>query len=303
MPTFVFNDDFSSYPLGPGFPSGWANNGSASGEFDQPASPTPAPGYYEKSGNIFKLTGQMEFPPSSSLGGVSNETTVWWTTIGIPDVATAAFSVGQLELCSTNPTTQAQAGLVSVILEADYTISVAVNGAAKVNTEQQVIFPFTWQQIQFNAIFGSQIVGGINLVTVAFSLAVNGAIWINRLGSPVISGTQVANLWNAASSFNQWLLTGANQLGANTYFSEIAATTTNESVPSYPNPALTVNSLVSQLAIDVIKVPPFVDGRVTQVIVETAKIPTTRFARMTQIIVEIIKQKSITAGGWNVYEA
>jgi hypothetical protein len=304
MPTFIFDDDFSSYTLGPGIPNGFAvASTGGSGEFDQPTPPpTPAPGFYEQTGKIFKLSGGIDYPATPGGIAATAQTTVWWTTLGIPDTATAGFAVGLLNLSSQNPSPPfAVAGLLQVILEADYTLSVLVNGATKANTLVQAIYPYTWQIIQLIAQFGVHIILGVTYVAITFSLVVNGEILINAVNK--VSSTPVSDLWDNSSDMNQWQFTGGGILGANTYFSEIAATADIQPIPSYPS-AGAPNALVSQMAVDVISVPSSRNGRATQLIVEAIKQPSNRDARVSQMIVELIKKRNPNAGGgWLTYEA
>lgn len=254
-------------------------------EFSTPPSPTPAPGYYERTGIVYELFGQIAFPLDVDLALYpTNQTTVCWATLsnnGKP---------GTLNLFSTdpaNPISGAQI-LASVVFEADASVSIAAPGAPKINSLVP-IFPYnTWALFQLTAFFGSVLIGGQFYVSITASLAVNGKVLISS--GVFVTNILVSGLWNAAPSANQWVFTGAAN---GQFFGEFAATQTIETLPFYPNPGSPLASHDSQMVVELMEqFAP--NARLTQGVVElmTQYAP---HARTSQMVVELII--SNTAGG------
>ena len=286
MPSYIFNDTLQTYPPGPGFPANFHGLGIVFlSQFSSPPSPTPAPGYYERTGIIYELFGTIAFPLDADLALYpTNATTVCWATLsnnGAP---------GTVQLFSTdpaNPTTGSQP-LATVVFEPDASVSIAVPGAAKINSLIP-IFPYdTWEFFQLTASFGSILIGTDVFVTVNCYLAVNGTVLISN--AIFVTNVLVSGLWNAAPSVNQWVFTGPAN---GQFFGEFAATQTIETLPFFPNPGTPLASHNSQMVVELMEqFSP--NARMTQGVVELVTQYTPN-ARVTQMVVELIV--SNTAGG------
>lgn len=276
---FLFNDTLQSYALGPGTPTGFEQKGLVFlSQFEEPASPTPAPGYYERQGVIYALFGQIAWPVDADLSGSSTATTsvAYYTLKDLTDPGTP----GTLQLASCDPVSLQSATLLSVVFESDGSVSLSAPGA-KINSLLPVDQYADWWLVQVTASFGSITVGGISVVTVTCSLAVSGQVLIS--GAVLTTNIPVSTLWNTSSGINQWLFTGPPN---GVYFGEFAATTTLETLPWFPNPAPTVRSLDSQMVVELMsQFNP--NARLTQGVVELMSnfVPN---ARCTQMVVELI---------------
>lgn len=290
MPVIFFDDNLQSYSAGPGIPSGFQTQGIVFvSEFEQPASPTPAPGFYERTGIVYGLFGSIAYPVDANLASTAtqNATTVWATL-------SANGQPGTVELFSTdptNPTTGAQP-VISVIVEPDATVSVSCPGATKVNS-QIPIFPYlTWNLFQMTCAF-SALPGTPPLLIVGVELYVNGTF---MLSASIVTNINVLGLWNGLPTINQWVFTGPPN---GQFFGEFYADDTVETLPFYPFPGTPLNSHVSQIITELgMQYSP--NARLTQAITElvTQYSPN---ARCTQMIVELIVAQGAPAGGFPEY--
>ena len=290
MPTFIFNDTFQTYPPGNGYPSGFANNGPI---FDstfintgaQP-SPSPAPGFYEKTGIIYFLFGKISFPLNTDLAAYpTNATTIAWSTLSTAGVP------GTVQLASIDPVALTGPTLLTFQFEADNSVSLVAPGAPKVNSLVQSFQGTTWDFYSMNVTFGIATVGGTDYITVTANLYLNGLPLMT--GAFFQTSVTVASTWNNAPTVNQWSFLGG-QPGE--YFSEIAATADIETLPFYPNPGSPIHVLTSNVMAEIVNLPPPGNARTSQIAAEFVNLPPPPNARTSQFIVELISKGSQGGG-------
>jgi hypothetical protein len=294
MPAYIFQDNLQSYSPGPGAPTNFNGLGivfeSEFFDFTTGPHPTPAPGFYERTGIGYGLFGQIAFPLNADLAAFPTAvTTVVWATLS------QNFNPGLLSLSSTDPSNPTnQTVLLGMNLEGDASVSITAPGATKVNSLAPIPWQETWLLFQLVAGFGSTLVGGTAVVTVSVDLAVGGQILLS--GALLVTNIAVSSLWNSASSVNQWIFTGVSN---GQFFGEFSGTTDAQTLPFYPFPASTVNSHLSQAIVELGEITPS-NARVTQGIVELmGESPSN--ARLTQAIVELIHSLGGGAGVFPEY--
>lgn len=296
--TFLVDDDLQSYSVGNGTPTGFNAVGIVFGsEFLEPASPTPAPGYYERTGIIYELFGQIAYPVNGLLAGSAvNSTTIGFYTLsnnGLP---------GTLLLSSTNPSTLGQIVLLQTRFEADGTVSLVAPGVNPKNSLVPVFLYDTWMFIQVTASFSQYPVSGVPFIAITADLAINGEMMIT--GFVFFTSIPLSATWDGGSNINQWNFVGAPN---GQFFGGFYITDDIQSLPWFPNPAMTVNALDSQMIIELQQQSPNIAGRLSQAIVEIQRQVSNRNARATQIIVEIMHNGTITpisgSGGFYVRES
>ena len=294
---FLVEDNLQSYSVGPGIPSGFNDVGIVFGsEFLEPASPTPAPGYYERQGIVYELFGQIAWPVNGDLTATSAVT----TSIGFYTLSNNGLPATLL-LSSTNPVTLGQIVLLQTRFEADGTISLVAPGVPAVNSLIPVFLYDTWMFIQVTASFSSYTSSGNTFISVTGSLAVNGEVMI--AGFVFFTDILVSATWNAGFSINQWNFVGAPN---GQFFGGFYITDDIQALPWFPQPADVINSLDSQMIIELQQNSPNVVGRMTQGILELNRQVGSRNGRMTQAIVELMHNGVITpigTGGFYVRES
>lgn len=301
MPSYIFEDYFNSYSPGPGIPTGFQGQGIVfTSQFIDTSvgpPPTPAPGFYERTGKIYELFGTISYPVNANLAFTGTlQTSVWWETFGFGNTS---FSPVLLNLTSTDPAhPTSQLSLLTILIESDGSLSGLVPGAGKKNTLSQVWFPLTWQMFQVRVSLGNTLIGGVSYIVVTYYVAVDGVVVLNNVIA--ITNVPVASTWDGAGDVNQWNFTGSPN---GQILGMFAATATLETIPSFVSPATTIHSLASQLVVEQLKLPSNQKGRVSQLIVEQAKFPSNRNARVSQIIVELMRKNTPTGGGWLTKEA
>jgi hypothetical protein len=296
MSTLV-QDDLQSYSVGPGIPAGFNDVGIVFGsEFLEPASPTPAPGYYERVGIVYELFGQIAWPTNGLLAGSSTPT----TTVGFYTLSNNGLPATLL-LSSTNPTTLGQIVLLQTKFEADGTISLIAPGVAPKNSLVPVFLYDTWMFVQVTASFSQYTLSGNTLIAITADLAINGEPMIT--GFVFFTSVLLSSTWNGGSNFNQWNFVGAPN---GQFFGGFYITNDIQSLPWFPQPATIINALDSQIIVELQQNSPNIAGRITQGIVELQQQPSSRNGRMTQGIVELMHNGVITpvgTGGFYVRES
>lgn len=300
MPSYLFNDTLQSYGAGPGFPNGFDGVGIVFGsnfiDTGSIVSPSPAPGYYEKTGIIYELFGQIAFPVNALLSNnPTSQTSVAFYTLSND------FNPGTVQLCSTNPTSPfAQIVLLQTVIEQDASISLLAPGATKANSLLPLQISNTWMLVQVTAQLSTYVSGGSTYISVLASCAVNGQVLI--VNTLFLTTILVSATWNNSATINQWMFSG----GPNgQFFSEFAATTDIEPLPFYPNLSGTVHCFDSQMVTEVLAKFPNGNLRLSQAITElTSNSP--RNVRMSQSIVELLYNGTIVPtglGGFYVRES
>jgi len=296
MPTYIINDNLQSYSPGSGAPNNFNGIGIVFGsQFIRGSanpSPSPAPGFYEKTGIYYSLFGQIAFPLNANLAGYPTQnTTVIWSALGDGSVS---FNPGTLILASTDPSNPNNIiNLLEISVESDGSITGSMLGA-KVNSLNQNWYPKTWQIFQVDANFTSDLIGSIHYIGCTFSVAVNGIVVISN--AILTSTIQTASTWNGSPDVNQWIWTGTPN-GQN--YGEFAITAALETIPTYPN-AGSPKALISQMVVEQLLLPSDANVRVSQMIVEQMLLPSNANARISQMVVELIKnyKASPSGGGW-----
>lgn len=289
MPDFIFNDTFVEYSAGPLIPNSFqAGPGNIGLLFNsliidtgtQP-SPSPAPGFYEKTGNVYFLFGPISFPINNNLAdNVTPTTSVFWSTLAL---AGNTSSPGVLILCTTNPETPDNPIVIlTTAFEADNSLSILVPGAQPLNTLFQSYSYDTWHDFMIIVQLRSLVIDGVSYIVVSLSLMINGLLYFD--GVQLVSNIALSSTWNGQATLNQWIFNG---IANGDYFSEIAATTDIQTLPFYPNPVDTVNALMSTATVETIQKSFSPSGRTSQLVVETVEQPI-RKARMSQAVVELI---------------
>jgi len=300
--TPIFNDTFQSYNAGNGVPAGFQLEGIVFNDLfintgSQP-SPTPAPGFYEKTGIIYLLFGSIRFPTNVNLNNyITQNTSVWWSTYGDGNVS---LSPGTFTLASVNPVSPySRLDLLSVIFALDGSITVSISGASPTaNTQEQDWYIKTWQLFQLDVTIFSLPKSGVNYFAFTFSLAVDGKVLMAN--NSQTSNIPISTSWNNSATCNAWIFTGPAN---GQYFSEIAATTDLQTVPFFPNPGGVIHAFNSQMVTELIKIP-LNNARTSQMIVERMKQSNVTNARVSQMIVELIRKGGFAlTGGFNVRES
>lgn len=289
MPSYLFNDTFQSYSLGNGTPTGfWQDGVVFTSQFRQFASP----GLSGNTGIVYALFGTIAWPVNSLTGGtVVTSTSVFWSSLGFGQ------NTGTLQLAYVGPGPNYNTVVpLQVIYEFDGSVSVLVAGAPKVNSLISVVQQNVWMYNQLVVSVGGVIIGGVQYLAFDFAMSVNGELVLNSSG--FITSAVVVNA-TVGIGINQWQFTVGNS-----YLGEIVATSDLQSIPFYPNPGSPLHARNSQLAVEVIKMNQFRQGRVSQLAVELVKAPNSRNARTSQIIVELIlKNGSAKSKGFHVIES
>ncbi len=261
MPAYIVNDNLQSYSPGSGHPAGFTDNGIAFTTLfvDGSASPTPSPvGFYENAGIYYKYFGTaLQFPtvPNLATYSTSSTTVCWWGWGQDP-----AFPPGGLQLVSQSPSVPSnEFTLLDVVFQPDNSVSLIAPGATAMNSLAQVFDYYTWTFFQLTAQFGSTVSGGITVVTVTVSMAVNGVSIFS--GVTFITSVPVASLWNGISSINEWLFPTAN-------YGYFVITSDIQTLPFYPAPVVTRNAKAPQMIAEVVNLPNPPNARVAQMIVE-----------------------------------
>jgi hypothetical protein len=299
MPTLIINDTLQSYAPGPGQPAGFQLKGivfnSEFINFNTIRPPRPSPGWYERQGiGYFLFGGPAQYPVDTqvSLFPVT-DTSVFWATWGPPGVG-----VLSLRSLSATPPYDGPTPL-SFRIEDDYSLSSVIPGVPTINSLKQVYYLGIWQFWQVNCSLGLAVVSGVTIVTVAFTVIVDGVVVLSSL--PVNSGIPAASMYLGSNVINAWQFLGP-QPGA--YFGEFAIYDGLQPHPFYPNQAVTVNMRASQFAMEHARVPLVNNIRASQMIVETIQKPGNRNMRASQMIVEIILNGAFNpTGGFYVRES
>lgn len=295
----LINDNFSGYTPGPSqFPTGFQGSGIVfNTSIVVPGSPTPAPGFYEKTGNLYILFGEIVYPTTANLAStVGTQTTAWWTTL-TPNATNC--SGGTLSVAITDPIApHNRTNLINVVCQVDGSVSLVIPGVSTIlNTLTQVIFPYTFQIFQLDVLVGTAIIGGTTYITVTPGLAVNGIVYFS--GIPYTTNI-ISSASPIGADLNSWYFNGpANGV----YWSEIVILDTLASLPSYQNPVTPLHAFESQIILETMELPNNQNARLTQSIVEVAKLPNNSNARLTQAVIEIIKKYIPGLNEWQIYEA
>lgn len=281
--SYYWNDTFSSYAPGAGIPSGWESNGLSTSQFVDLSSlppPRPSVGWYERTGNAYQLVGSIRYPADAYLGSfLSDSITILWE-----GWSSNGQGLPYPLVWVTDPVALTRNPLVSIAVESDLSISCVITGQPHQNSLAQSVFVDTWQYYQLNVLVSQINVGGTNYYTVDCQLAVNG-IKVVDSGGPLTTSLVVDPLVGPYTNQIGWTAPG----GVTSYTGEFSATDGAQTIPFYANPAVTVNSRVSQVIAEVAKSSDPSNARVSQVIAEVMKSTTTSNARVSQVIVEIIK--------------
>lgn len=314
----IFDDDFSSYTPGSDSITGFYDQGFFKGEvvaFSTMTGSSQAPGFYERLGQGYAMSGAGGILSHEEIGGGAASTQIVWAAFGqigvFGDRAPLAI-VNNADLSSgTGSSVGPSTPLAGVLINPDLTMSLYISstlggslfGGVGIldTTEQQVYSPFIWQYYQVNYTFFSVIVG-----TLGTFVAITGTLGVNGTQVAVGTGTTTlhpSSLYTGASTCNQWQFFSAG----GGIMADITGIT-GAPLPGFgvfPHPVTPRHSLYTQSTVELIKYPtPNVrHGRVTQGSVELVKLPpsTARHAHITQGVVEIILRRS--PGGWICYEA
>lgn len=311
--TTLWDDNFSSYPLGPGHPTGWFDPGGDTQfvDFGTMTGHSQAPGFFEQTGHGLVMAGDTIWyiDPSSSEQDIQ----VTWQSfnnvydVGIYNVNLATYTgafPGQGQL------------LCGVLLNPDYTMTIYVQGTAGspivgayqfACTAQQVYYPNTWQAWQLNVGLGSIVSSGTAYVVVLATLGLEGDVVCSGL---VTSNVPVGGLYTGQPVFNEIGFGGAP--GASGYLSNFTGIVGSPlpGIGTWPNPGTGTaapEAYYTQSVAEVIKAPSSLvrQARLTQGVNELIKLPSSssRPARMTQGVVEIIRRIPPSLAYWSVYEA
>lgn len=316
MPTFTnFDDNFSSYTPGSTNFNGWINNFQGIGQagtcvdFSTMTGSSSATGFFEREGKGAFLPNVAIIFQDTTNTQVSVTQVVWAGWSNSNNVPTIYVDNVNLSTgTSSNPTQFSNLG--RVVVNSDYTMSFVVpstqtggsiyGGAVYVQTtENQVVYPYTWQY--FQCLFETSAITllGTTYAQVACELAVNGTVVLN---TSAVTNINVISLYTAPNPFvNQWRFQGGGgYIGDITSF--IANTTaTVPPITTWPHPGTPLQANITQGVVEVMANANRA-ARITQGVVEIPQMPSSRYARMTQGVVEIV-WRSTPPVGWYVWEA
>ena len=309
--TTLWDDNFSSYPLGPGHPTNSFDPGGDTVfvDFGTMTGHTSAPGFYEQTGHGLQLNGDQIYYLDTSSNDVQSAQIVWLSFNGVFNIS--AYNVNLATFTGAFPG-QGQT-IISCVLNSDYTIGLYVSstlgspvGSYPIAcSTQQVFFSNTWQMWQLNIETGQIVVLGTSYLTVAGTLALE--------GTQVCIGTTTTNinvstLYLGEPYINQYGLGGAPGGYSLGYFGNFTGITGTPLPPfgTWPHP-LMPDAYYTQSVAEWIGTPDTSvrQARMTQGVSEVIKLPSSssRYARMTQGVVEVILRFPPSLGYWLVYEA
>jgi hypothetical protein len=288
MPSIILNDQLQSYTPGTGIPSQFELTGIAFVyefiDFDAGRPPTPAPGFYERTGiGYFFFGNNLQFPTNSNLSLYPlSSASIFWAGLGFPK-----FSV--MSLSSTSP--YQGPTILTTSLESDYSMSVVVPGVApNANSLKQVFFENTWQYWQITVLIGEIMVSGVLYATIQYQVAVDG-IQIFNTGIPYTTGIPIVDMYLGAPLINAWEWTGSSYYGEFTFYNGLTA------FPFFPNESATINMFESQVVAEYVGQPFNINMRKSQDVTEVVQKPSDRNMRKSQDIIELIVHGNFNPGG------
>lgn len=310
-----FDDNFSEYTPGSTNINGFINNFQGIPQnptivnFGTMTGSSSATGFFERSGQGASCNGNVVFQDINNQNDVTATLVTWagfsnFTNIPVLFIDNVNLATGT----SSNP--PQFFNLAGLTVNSDYTMSFILpstntgglfSGAAYIETtEQQVVFPYTWQYFQVLFGISSITLSGTIFVKVSCNLGVSGTSVLNGTG---VTALPVTNLWTSpAPVVNQWRFAGGGYLGDITSY-VANGTSTLPPFGTWPHPATPLQANYTQGVVELGKVSTINTSRMTQGVVEIPSIPSLRYARMTQGVVEIVGILNRPPGGWWVYEA
>lgn len=284
-PTPIINEQFKIYSPGQFMPNHFHNIGivfnSQIIDTSEITPPSPAVGFYERTGNIYNLFGTIATPENSNLDQqIFNSTVNLWTLssgIGVP--CTVQFN-------STDPSTFQAQPLLSTRWELDGSFTAIVPGGNFVNTLVPNFQYNTWLYVQVTVGFSVDkisVAHPLGIVVCIVSIAIQGQVLVSE--HILDSDVDVGSLWDQGADMNQWYIIGPAN---GQYLAEIAIYNASTAVPIFPNPdSSPIKMHMSQVAGEYANtIHPQL--RLSQLPVEIAKANVFSM-RMSQIIVEIAK--------------
>jgi hypothetical protein len=307
--TTIWDDNFSSYPLGPGHPTGWFDPGGDTQfvDFGTMTGHSQAPGFFEQTGHGLVLAGDS----ISYIDTTSTDSSAQVTWLSFGNVYDLVFSNVDL---STYTGFYPGAGnpMCGLLINPDYTASLWVRGTSTsavvgvfpfATTTQQVYYPNTWQSWQLNVEFGQIVIGSVALLTVLATLGLEG---VEVCSGFVTTNLPVTDLYTGQPIVNEFSFGGSP--ASSGYFANFTGITGSPLPPigAWPHPG-TPDAYYTQSVAEVIKLPSSLvrQARYTQGVNEVIKLPSSsvRQARVTQGVVEIIRRVPPSLGYWVCYEA
>lgn len=317
----LFDDNFSEYSPGDQTITGFYNlAGCTVVDFGTMTGSSSAPGFFERTGHGLTIPGTPAIK-HQDINPVTNFEFIW---SGFPTgnsyinpqvtIANANLSGGTsssasaVKLCGISFNTDFTASFVCASTESGGLYS----GSAYIaTTEQQVIYPYTWQYYQAQFALSAQLVLGLGTVIVATcAFGVNGTLVLTGIGT---TGILLSDLWTDSAQMNEWQFGGGGWLG-DMYGVTVTGTDTLPTIgyrsgtstvtSQWPHPGSPLDALYTQSTVETIKLPSFPHSRVTQGIVEIPRRPSQRYARVTQGVIEVIRPYTPSPPYyWTVWEA
>lgn len=310
-----FDDNFSEYTPGGTTMNGWINNFQGIAQnpvivnFGTMTGSSSATGFFEREGQgAFLGNLDIIFQDINNQSDVV-ATQVTWAGFATSNSVPVLF-IDNVNLSTGTSSNPAQFfNLAGLTINPDYTMSFILpstntgglfSGAAYVETtEQQVVFPYTWQYFQVLFGLSSITLLGTSYVKVACTLGVNGTQVLNGTG---VTALPVTNLWTSpAAVVNQWRFAGGGYLGDITSYVANGSSTL-PAFGTWPHPTTPLQANYTQGVVELAKINNTNPARVTQGVVEIPGIPTLRYAHVTQGVVEIVGRFSVP-NFWYVFES
>lgn len=330
--SIILAETFGTYTAGYSFPTSasapaWVTSvGVEQSEvvvFNTMTGSTPAPDFYERSGQGYQIGGgDIEY--FTGLGGTAKACTVMWAEWNNASYPILTVGYG---------TNSSIFELAKVLVEPDASVSIYINGTygqafagdfRVANSGVESRHLYAWEELQFNCVFGTFTPGGTDTNT--YVQLSTGEVWCNgQLICQCINQTMRTAIPGDGTSAPQpfatgWIWGQSAFLGVATYIGEVFISNgiyrgwgTNTAVstgPYFPYAAYngsgvgTMSAFVTQGVAEIPWLPSSAvrAARMTQGVAEIPWIPSTstRNARFTQGVVEIIKR---SGGGWVIYEA
>lgn len=295
---YLVQDNFQSYSPGNGYPSGFVNNGTVFQSYFTDASSIAQPPdfdtFWERSGIIYVLQGDIQYPVLADTGStLSTDTSVFWATLG--SGAQFGSPIGMASLYNATPAPALSTEVMTLVLESDASITISAPGAVSVNTLLPFFSANCWTYFQMDVSCSAYLSGGVAYLQLTVSLAVNGNVVIS--GAVFQTTLAVLGLPTGTAQVSQWGYQGGSSLNKS-YFGEFAITNDLQAFPTWPFPGSPINNRISGVNTEVVKIPDTSvrNMRLSGANTEVVKAPSNRNMRLSQLVVEIIIS---TAGSAN----
>lgn len=282
----LFSDDFSSYPIGNSACPPWDQLGLGG---------TVQNVGYRGQGFAFNSSGGLR---RNTEAVYTSDFTVYYY-FKFPN---APYNHTILEILNgiptPGPTDPPPIMLFRLGFEDDGTLTAITAGALLGNSGTELgysLYSDKWYFVQVNVKLDVD-VGGF--VTCNASVTLDGITVIDSLIA--IASTQLqSGLSNGTASVNKF---DFRDLSTQSIIDEILVNTPRDTVPTYPNPGVTVKGRDTQLIIEHADLIDSGDARVTQLIVEYGELIDDQKVRVTQLIIEVAAENISSQGGWKVRE-